>query len=318
MKEVLIKDILQQVKFLEIMMQYILTLITNPSTTKLDDEIINRAIMAIERKDAHIDNLGFLAPDTAMDIFFSEIEPKAAEEILTLKLEGTPVDFIIQPNNGKRRKKLLISDMDSTIINQECIDEIADKIGLKEKVSEITERAMNGELDFKEALRERVALLADIPESALIDVYNNNITLMSGAKELVHTMKKHGSKCILVSGGFTFFTSRIADVAGFDEQYANILEINHGKLTGKVIEPILDKEAKLSSLEEAVATLGISNEDTLAAGDGANDLPMLKAAGMGVAYHAKPSVRAQVNARINHTDLKSLLYIQGYKETEIS
>lgn len=299
-------------------MQQILTLITDHSKNKLDETIINRAIIQLERKGAHIDNLGFLAPDAAIDIFFSEMDAAKADAILGEKLLEYPVDFVIQPNNGKRRKKLLISDMDSTIINQECIDEIADKIGLKEKVSAITERAMNGELDFKEALRERVALLADIPENALNDVYENHITLMGGARQLVQTMKKHGAKCILVSGGFTFFTSRIANAAGFDEQYANILEINQGKLTGKVIEPILDKEAKLASLEEAVARFSISKEDAIAAGDGANDLPMLKAAGMGVAYHAKPSVREQVRARINYTNLKSLLYIQGYKETEIT
>jgi phosphoserine phosphatase len=298
-------------------MQYILTLITDPATLPLDEAIINRAIIALERKKAHIDDLAFLAPNAAMDIFFSDIEPDYAAEILSAKLADMKVDFVIQPNNGKRRKRLLISDMDSTIINEECIDEIADKLGLKDKVSEITERAMNGELDFKEALRERVALLANLPESALQDVYDNNITLMSGAKELVSTMKKHGSHAILVSGGFTAFTTKIARKCGFDEQSANILEIKDGKLTGKVIEPILDKEAKLASLKAAMVNLGITAEDVIAVGDGANDLPMLKAAGIGVAYHAKPIVQEQVNARIKHSDLKSLLYIQGYKEEEI-
>ncbi len=298
-------------------MQNILTLITNPAITKLDDIIINRALMSLERKDAHIDNLSFLAPDEAMDIFFSEMEIPQAMEILTAKLADYKVDFIIQPNNGKRRKRLLISDMDSTVINQECIDEIADKIGLKQQVSEITERAMNGELDFKEALRERVALLKGLPKSALDEVYAQNITLMNGAKELVHTMKKHGATCILVSGGFTFFTEKVAKDVGFNEQSANILEINQEKLTGNVLEPILDKEAKVAALKKAIAELDITSEDAIAVGDGANDLPMLKAAGMGVAYHAKPVVQEQVNARINHTGLKSLLYIQGYKEMEI-
>jgi phosphoserine phosphatase len=298
-------------------MQYILTLITNPAILQLDDAVINKAIMSIERKKAHIDNISFLSQNAAMDIFFSEIEPEKAIEILTLKLEGIPVDFVVQANNGKRRKKLLISDMDSTIINQECIDEIADKLGLKAKVSEITERAMNGELDFKEALRERVGLLSGLPEEALLDVYQNNITLMSGAKELVRTMKKHGASAILVSGGFTFFTEKVAHSCGFDGQSANVLEINHGKLSGKVIEPILNSSKKLAALKEAAKTLGITPEDVIAVGDGANDLPMIKAAGMGVAYRAKPNVQQQVMAKINHTDLKSLLYIQGYKEAEI-
>lgn len=311
-------DILHQVNFLKrLSMQYILTLITNPTTFPLDEEVINRAIIAIERKKGHVDNVAFLAKNAAMDIFFSDMEPELAREILTLKLAEMPVDFIIQPNNGKRRKKLLISDMDSTIINQECIDEIADKMGLKAKVSEITERAMNGQLDFKEALRERVALLAGLPESALDDVYENHITTMSGAKELVHTMKKHGARAILVSGGFTFFTEKVAKEVGFDDQSANILEISNGKLAGKVLEPILDKESKLASLQSAIASLGITADDIIAVGDGANDLPMLQAAGMGVAYHAKLVVQEQAYARINHSDLKSLLYIQGYKEAEI-
>lgn len=298
-------------------MQYILTLITNPEIFPLDEEVINNALIAIERKKAYIENISFLSPNAAVDIFFSEMQPSAAMEILSTKLAGKKVDFIIQPHSENRRKKLLLSDMDSTIINQECIDEIADKLGLKAKVSAITERAMNGELDFKEALRERVALLEGLSEDALHDVYKNHITLMSGAKTLVQTMKKNGAKSILVSGGFTFFTEKVAKECGFDEQSANILEIKNGKLTGKVIEPILDKEAKLATLLEAAQKLGITAQDVVAVGDGANDLPMIKAAGLGVAYHAKPAVQEQVLARINHTDLKSLLYIQGYKEEEI-
>lgn len=298
-------------------MQYILTLITNPEVQKLDDEIINTAIMAIERKKAHIDNLGFLSPNEAMDIFFSEIDFAKAVEALKLKLADIPVDFIIQPAKENRKKKLLISDMDSTIINQECIDEIADKVGLKDQVSKITERAMNGELDFKDALRERVGLLAGLPESELVNVYENHITLMNGAKELVQTMKKNGATCILVSGGFTFFTSRVAKAVGFDEQSANILEITNGKLTGKVIEPILDSSAKVASLDKSVAKLNIGFDDAIAVGDGANDLPMLKKAGMGVAYHAKPVVNEQVSAHVGHSALKSLLFIQGYKAEEI-
>jgi phosphoserine phosphatase len=298
-------------------MQYILTLITNPAVCQLDEQIINKAIITIERKGAHVGDVTFLSPNTALDVFFSDMEPAKAMELLTAKLDGIAVDFVVQPNNGKRRKRLLISDMDSTIINQECIDEIADKLGLKEKVSAITERAMNGELDFKDALLERVGLLAGLPEEALHDVYENHITLMSGAKELVATMKKHNALTILVSGGFTFFTSKVAVACGFDGQKANVLDIKNGKLTGKVIGPILNSAAKLEALQDAVKALKASSQDVIAVGDGANDLPMIKEAGMGVAYHAKPVVQEQVTARINHTDLKSLLYIQGYKEVEI-
>ncbi len=299
-------------------MQYILTLMANPAILPLDDEIINRAIIALERKKAHVDNVAFLAPNIAIDIFFSDIEPARALEALTIKLDGIAVDFIIQPNNGKRRKQLLISDMDSTIIQQECIDEIADKLGIKEQVAAITQLAMNGELDFKEALRSRVALLANLPEAKLHDVYNNHISLMDGAKQLVQTMKKHNAHTILVSGGFTFFTEKVAAEIGFNEQSANILQISNNKLTGKVQEPILDKEAKLKSLMDAVAALNITLDDVIAVGDGANDLPMLQAAGMGIAYHAKAFVQQQVHARINHCDLTSLLYIQGYNAADIA
>lgn len=220
-------------------------------------------------------------------------------------------DIIAQPRHG-RRKKLLISDMDSTIINQECIDELAAFAGLKDKVSAITERAMNGELDFEAALTERVALLKDLPESVLQEAYDKHITPMAGAKELVTTMSEHGAYCVLVSGGFTFFTARVAEAMGFHEHHANRLEIQNGKLSGKVIQPILGKEAKLETLHIMCEKLQISTDDILAVGDGANDLPMLKAAGLGIAYHAKPAVQAQVDAHVNHNNLQALLYVQGY------
>lgn len=298
-------------------MQYILTLITDPETLILDDKVINKAIMAIERKGASVDNVAFLAKDRAVDIFYGDVAKDKVEKVLAEKLEKMAVDFVVQPQTDHRRKKLLISDMDSTIINQECIDEIAAKLDLKDVVALITERAMNGELDFKAALKERVALLANLPEESLQEVYDQNISFMSGARELVQTMKKNGSHAVLVSGGFTFFTSKVAEKIGFDEQFANTLEIKEGFLSGKVVEPILDSGSKLECLKNTIKNLGIDTEESIAVGDGANDLPMLKAAGTGVAYHAKPMVREQADIHINYTDLKSLLYIQGYKESEI-
>ena len=271
--------------------------------------------MAIEKKGGAVSNLSWLAKDEACDIFFDDIKPQEAYDIIRQKLDGIEVDIVVQENN-MRKKKMLISDMDSTIIQQECIDEIADKLNLKNKVAAITERAMNGELDFSQSLRERVGLLGGLDANKLDDVYKNNIEIMPGAETLVRTMKKHGAYCLLVSGGFTFFTDKIAGRLGFDENRANILEINDGKLTGKVVEPILDKDSKLEALEEVASKLSIRKSDAIAVGDGANDLPMLKNAGVGVAYYAKESVQEQVACRINYSDLTALLYIQGYKKEE--
>ncbi|NDF12824.1 MAG: phosphoserine phosphatase SerB, partial [Proteobacteria bacterium] len=239
-----------------------------------------------------------------------------AREILEHLLANVPFDAVVQKAAG-RKKKLLISDMDSTIINQECIDELADFAGLKAKVSAITERAMNGELDFKEALRERVGLLSGMDESVLQKVYDERITFMAGAKTLVKTMKQNGAQCILVSGGFTFFTSRVKDAVGFDLDEANILLIENAKLTGKVKEPILDKQSKRDALSFYTEKFDLKSHETMAVGDGANDLPMLQLAGLGVAYHAKPNVRAQARARIDTCDLTALLYVQGYTKEQV-
>ncbi len=218
------------------------------------------------------------------------------------------VDLIIQPS-PKPRYKLLISDMDSTMITCECIDELADFVGKKKEVAIITDRAMNGELDFASALTERVALLAGLPESVLQQCFDERVKPMSGAKELLAAHKAKGGYSVLVSGGFTFFTSRVRDMLGFDEDHSNTLEILNGKLTGRVIPPILGKEAKLATLHASCKKLGITTADVLAIGDGANDLPMLLAAGLGVAYHAKPHVQAQAKCRINHADLSALITV---------
>ena len=216
-----------------------------------------------------------------------------------------------------RRKKLLVADMDSTIIGCECLDELADMAGLKPQVSAITERAMRGEIEFAPALRERVALLTGLPLSALQRVYDERVRLNPGAKALVATMRAHGAKTLLVSGGFAFFTRRVAAAAGFDSEQANVLLDDGETLLGAVAEPILGREAKLAALEEAARAAGLDFADALAVGDGANDLAMIGRAGLGVAYHAKPVVAAAASASIAHGDLTALLYLQGYREDEI-
>lgn len=259
--------------------------------------------------------MDWLHENIACDLFFTG-NPQGIEANVRNLIGERPIDIIIQKAEN-RRKALLISDMDSTMITVECIDEIADFAGVKAKVSTITERAMRGELDFEAALIERVGLLAGLPASLLEEVYASRVTLMGGAKELVATMRKHGSHCLLVSGGFTFFTDRVQEALGFHSNLANTLEIKDGKLTGRVILPILGKEAKLEALQTTTLSLGINLSHSLAVGDGANDLPMIMAAGLGAAYHAKPIVQEQAAARINHCDLIALLYAQGYKQAEI-
>jgi len=226
-----------------------------------------------------------------------------------------PVDFAVQAL-ANRRKRLLIADMDSTIINVECLDELADFAGVKDKVSEITERAMRGELAFEGALRERVGMLAGLAVGALQTCYDERVQLNPGARTLVTTMAAHGARCALVSGRFTFFTRRVAEAAGFHLNRANTLIEADGRLTGQVGNPILGKEAKLAALREETAALGLTPADALAVGDGANDLAMIEAAGLGVAYRAKPIVAAQAHAKVDYTDLTTLLYFQGYTAAE--
>jgi phosphoserine phosphatase len=237
-------------------------------------------------------------------------------EYLQAEAPAAYADWAITPGTN-RRKRLLISDMDSTIIGQECLDELADFAGLKAQVSAITERAMRGELDFAAALTERVAMLKGLDLSALEACYSQRVTLNLGARALVATMKAHGARCVLVSGGFRFFTSRVAKAAGFDTDRANTLVDDGKSLTGAVGQPILGREAKLAALREEAAALNVTPADTVALGDGANDLDMIRAAGLGVAYKAKPIVAAETLARIEHTDLRAALFFQGYSESEI-
>jgi phosphoserine phosphatase len=218
---------------------------------------------------------------------------------------------------ANRRKKLLVADMDSTIISCECLDELADMAGVKPLVAAITERAMRGEIEFAPALRERVALLKGVPLSALERVYAERVRLNPGARALVATMRAHGARTILVSGGFSFFTRRVAAAAGFQSEQANILLDDGARLLGSVAEPILGREAKLKALQDEARGLGIADVDALAVGDGANDLDMIRHAGLGVAYHAKPVVAQAADATIAHSDLTGLLYLQGYRRDEI-
>jgi phosphoserine phosphatase len=218
--------------------------------------------------------------------------------------------------DGARKKRLFLADMDSTMIEQECIDELADKVGLKEKVSAITERAMNGEIAFEPALRERVALLKGLPVTVIDDIIINHLTLSAGARTALATMRAHGTYTCLVSGGFTLFTSRIAEILGFDEHRSNTLVVENGILTGEVNEPILGKEAKRQTLIELRKKFDLTLQDTMAVGDGANDLAMLEEAGLGVAYHAKPAVARAAHTRIDVGDLTGLLTLQGYTQEE--
>jgi phosphoserine phosphatase len=235
----------------------------------------------------------------------------------TLRAALGAIDVVIQPA-ANRKKRLFVADMDSTMIEQECVDELAAFVGLKEHVARITERAMRGEIDFPPALRERVALLKDLPATVIDDVLQKHIKLMSGGRTLVMTMKKHGAYTCLVSGGFTLFTGKIAAQIGFDEHRGNRLVIESGKLSGEVEEPILGSEAKLAALKDLAEKQHVDLRDTLAVGDGANDLPMLRASGLGVAYRAKPAVAAEAAARIEHGDLTALLYLQGYRREEFA
>ena len=292
-------------------MAFVATLIAHPSNPVLTSKLGEQAAEA-----AKASGLYWLADGVACDIALrDDTDPRAAETNLRAVIADAPIDVVVQEAET-RRKKFLIADMDSTMIGQECIDELADVVGLKDKVSAITARAMNGEIAFEPALRERVALLKGLPITVVDDVIAQRITLTSGGPQLIATMKAKGFYTALVSGGFTVFTSRIAETLGFDENQANILIERDGILTGEVAEPILGKQAKVDALLAISEKLGISPDEALAVGDGANDLGMLGIAGSGIALHAKPTVAAQAKMRIDHGDLTALLYIQGYRKTD--
>jgi len=267
----------------------------------------------------------WLEPGVAVDLSFRADGEAAAdrrriadEHIALLRdaIGSAPVDIVIQPRDG-RRKKLLIADMDSTMIGQECIDELAAYAGLKDRVAAITERAMRGEVAFAPALRERVALLKGLSASVIDDVIARHIHITPGARTLIATMRRNGAHTCMVSGGFTAFTAKLAAAIGFDEQRANTLLIDaEGRLTGEVAEPVLGREAKFETLGALRAQFALDNADTLAVGDGANDIPMIEAAGLGIAFHGKPALRQAASACIDHGDLTALLYAQGYRQAD--
>ena len=295
------------------MSDFVATLVSHPDKAALSDALLSKLAQALPENAKVIRLDGAIA----IDIVFAAETAKAAEASLApveKVLSSKPVDVILQSLAG-RRKKLFIADMDSTMIEQECIDELAAELRLKQKVAKITERAMKGELDFEPALRERVALLKGLDAGVIPKVISNRITHTSGARTLISTLRGHGVYTALVSGGFTLFTEPVSLAIGFDEHRANRLEIENGKLTGQVMDPILGREAKKSALIELRDLFALQEHETLAIGDGANDLDMIKEAGLGIAFHAKPAVAEAAHARINHADLTALLYAQGYSRS---
>lgn len=283
---------------------YIATILSNPATPKLDNTLIESLRNAFGGGAAQWLNPGIAAE-------FGLVALPENRWAVWAELQALGVDLAFQPAAG-RRKKMLLADMDSTMIAQECIDELADLAGFGAHVAAITARAMNGELEFEPALRERVALFRGVDAGIIERVMEERITFTPGGRALIATMKAHGAHTALVSGGFTAFTEKVAAHLGFDEHRANLLQTQNGKLTGTVAEPILGRQAKIDALVEISARLGITPTDAMAVGDGANDLGMLGLAGAGVALHAKPVVAAQCDLRINHGDLTALLYLQGY------
>lgn len=292
-------------------MKFILTLIAADGTS-LNAEMMEAVRDALRSLGGETGTPDWLAPAHACDIPFDDIAPDQADAAARHVIGVQPIDCIAQESVG-RRKALLLADMDSTMVTSETLDDLAALSGLGDIIAEITARTMNGELDFASSVKERVMMLKGMPESALEEAYLK-IQLSPGAVTAVRTMKAHGTHCLLISGGFTYFTSRIAEKIGFHEQMANDFFIEDGKLTGGVSEPVLTKEVKLETLTARASAMGISIAESVCVGDGANDVPMLKAAGLGVAYRGKPSVVAEIPARLDHADLTGLLYAQGYRQ----
>ncbi len=294
------------------MTSYVLTLIGSINSAPLEPVHVTRVRQCL----ATTGKEDWLEENEACDLFIESTLPATGIADQARKaLSGTALDMVCSSVEG-RRKKLLICDMDSTVIDQECIDELGDAIGLGSRIREITADVVNGDISFSDALRERLALMKGMDRSLLETVYEKRITLKPGARTLVQTMRRHGAFCVLVSGGFSFFTSRIAERIGFHDHQGNELVFADGKLTGEVQEPILGRSAKLNSLMKLCDDKGLEPGDVLAAGDGANDIEMIKAAGLGVAFHGSDSVRDEANACIDHGDLTALLYVQGFRKSQ--
>ena len=295
-------------------MTYVATLISNPAAPALDAGVLRRARDVLYAAQEPV----WLDPGIAAEIVFTpgaDSDRRGVSDILRATFASEAIDIVVQ-RTGNRRKKLFLADMDSTMIGQECIDELADYAGHKTRIAAITERAMRGEIAFEPALRERLALLKGLSVSSIDEVIAKRITLTPGARTLVATLRANGAHTCMVSGGFTLFTDRIAAMIGFDESRANTLLLDEEKLSGAVKEPIFGRESKRAALIELRERRRLKKEDTLAAGDGANDMDMITEADLGAAYHAKPAVAAMADARIDHGDLTALLYAQGYKREE--
>jgi phosphoserine phosphatase len=300
-------------------MQQVLTIVAN-SELVLEDSIPDSARRALAAAGARLDDgdgaARWLAPGRAADIPYDALECDKAEKAVRATLDRAPYDLLAQSAAG-RRKRLLIADMDSTVVTMETLDELAAFAGVKQEVSAITERSMRGEIDFVQSLVERVAMLKGLTAEAL-EWTQSRVRLDPGARTLVATMRAHGAYTALVSGGFNFFTERVRQAVGFDYDEANILEIVDGRLTGRVVPPVINRDGKLNALRRLAAERGVPPEDTLAVGDGANDLAMIRGAGLGVAFHGKPALAAASRARIDHGDLSTLLYFQGYAAEEFA
>ncbi len=295
-------------------MSHMLTLIAPPGG--LATAQVSQARAALVALGADAGTPAWLSPDEAADLPFAALAPEQAIAAARQALGSAALDIIATPAEG-RRKQLLLADMDSTIIIGETLDELAAFAGLKDRIAAITARAMNGELDFKAALRERVGMLKGLSTSALEATWQAT-QLMPGAAELVGTMRAHGARCVLVSGGFTFFTGKVAALVGFHDHFSNTLELDGETLAGTVADPILDRDAKLATLKRLASELALPLAATLTVGDGANDLAMLQAAGLGVAFHAKPVVAAAARAKVDHCGLRALLFAQGFTAAEIT
>ena len=296
-------------------MQHLCTLIADRTTRVITPAVRAKAAEVLDRPV----RANMLSDHAAYDLVFDRHDgddDAALADAVRHALDPLPIDVVLHPADA-RRKGLFLADMDSTMIEQECIDELAAELGLKERIAAIAERARRGELAFEPALRERVAMLAGLSEQVIDAVYRDRITFTPGGKALLATMRTNGTHCVLVSGGFTHFTTKVATALGFHADHANILQVEDGKLNGMVAEPIQGREAKRQHLETYAAKLGIELSATMAIGDGANDLGMIKRAGLGVAFHAKPAVDAEAHAAIRFGDLTAALYLQGYRDEDI-
>ena len=295
-------------------MEQVLTLIANPVTADLTPDLVESAASTLSTQSATPGLPDWLAPGIACDVPFDAPGPGDLGEAVRQALGGAPVDLAIQPRAG-RRKALLVADMDSTIVSSETLDDLADAVGLRDRIAPITARTMAGELDFAQSLRERVAMLAGLPLAAL-EAARAAVELTPGARTLVQTMKAQGAYTALVSGGFTHFTADVRQRCGFDEDQANRFELCDGELSGAVVAPILDRDAKLQTLRRLCVEKAVAPTAACTVGDGANDIDMLQAAGLGVAYHGKPAARAATPFRIDHGDLTALLHLQGYRRRD--